>query len=172
MAFSSGWCYQPGLKGPGLYILNGSCSVHLLLFDLHVDHRLRHRHLRSRLRRPTPPGRRACLCRAAIVVYPRPAAPSARPASRAVSPLHPVSAATPEPTLRRRPLPARPRRRAPPGGRRARLSRHAVVVPRPAAPIRPHRSRRLRRTSSSREVLSSAPWPVSTPCPAHARHPP
>ena len=34
MAFSPGWCYQPGLKGPGLYISNGSCSVHLLLFDL------------------------------------------------------------------------------------------------------------------------------------------
>ena len=23
MAFSPGWCYQPGLKGPGLYISNG-----------------------------------------------------------------------------------------------------------------------------------------------------
>jgi len=170
MAFSPGWCYQPGLKGPGLYISNGSCSVHLLLFDLHIDHRRRHRHLRSRLRRPAPPGRRARLCRAVIVVYPRPAAPSARPASRAVSPPHPVSAAAPEPTLRRRPLPARPRRRAPPGGRRAHLPHRAIVVPHPAAPIRPHRSRRLLRTSSSREVFSSAPWPASTPCPA--RHPP
>ena len=28
MAFSPSWCYQPGLKGPGLYISN-VCSVHL-----------------------------------------------------------------------------------------------------------------------------------------------
>ena len=151
MAFSPSWCYQPGLKGPDLYISNGSCSVHLLLFDLHVDHR-RRRHLRSRLRRPAPLGRRARLCRATVVFYPRLATPSAPPASRAVSPPHPVSAAAPEPTLRRRPLPARPRRRA-------RLPRRTVVVP-----------RHLRRTSSSYEVLSSAPWPASTPCPA--RHPP
>ena len=107
MTFSPGWCYQPRLKGPGIYISNGSCSVHLLLFDLHIDHRRRRRHLRSRLCRPALPDRRARLCRAAVVVYPRPAAPSARPR-------HPVSAAAPEPTLRRRPLPAQPRRRAPP----------------------------------------------------------
>ena len=96
----SGPDQEPGLKGwrqfqcppkntfsPGLYISN-VCSVHL----------------RSRLRRSAPLGRaihrrRACLYRAAVV-YPRPAAPFSRPATP-----HPVSAAAPDPTLRRRRFP-------------------------------------------------------------------
>ena len=32
MAFSPGWCYQPGLKGPGLYILNGSCIFYFSIY--------------------------------------------------------------------------------------------------------------------------------------------
>ena len=86
MAFSPGWCYQPGLKGPSLYISNDG-SVHL----------------RSRLRRPAPPGRairrrRARLYRAAVVVYP--ARPRHSPSPHRAP--HPVSAAAPNPTLRRR----------------------------------------------------------------------
>ena len=165
MTFSPGWCYQPGLKGPSLYIYRTVTILFIFYFSIYTSiiaaataifdlASVAHPHLAVELVSTAPPS----------------SSTPARPASRAVSPPHPVSAVAPEPTLHRRPLPARPRRRAPPGGRRARLPHRAVVVPRPAAPIRPHRSRRLRRMSSSREVLSSVPWPASMPCLAH--HPP
>ena len=32
MSFSPGWCYQPGLKGPGLYISNGSCIFYFSIY--------------------------------------------------------------------------------------------------------------------------------------------
>ena len=68
MSFSPGWCYQPGLKGPGLYISNGS-SVHLLLFDLQRRSRL----CRARPRRALPRRRRR-LPLPGLVVEPRPTA--------------------------------------------------------------------------------------------------
>ena len=106
MAFSPDWCYQPGLKSPGLYISNGSCSVHLLLFDLHVDHRRRHRHLRSRLRRPSPARPYIELVSAAP--------PSSSTPARPRHPPGPVSARTRAPSVDRFPRARRPRRRAPP----------------------------------------------------------
>ena len=130
MSFSPGWCYQPGLKGRRLYI---SGSV-LFIFDL------------------------------ASIAQPRLAAPSAvvelvlprrrrrlPPPGRAILPAriapHPVSAAAPDPTLRRRGFPRAHRRRT----RSLLRSRSAAVVePRPpglvyrrrAPPARPRRRTR------------------------------
>ena len=103
MAFSPGWCYQPGLKGPGLYISNGSC---IFYFSIYTS-----------------------ILAAATAIFDLASVAQPRPTVELVSPPHPVSAAAPKPTLRRQPLPARPRRRAPPDGRRARLPRRTVVVP-------------------------------------------
>ena len=121
MAFSPGWCYQPGLKGPGLYISNGSCIFYFSIYTSILAAATAIFDLAS-VAQPRPTVE-------LVSAAPPPSSTPARPASRAVTPPHPVSAAAPEPTLRRRPLPARPRRRAPPSGRRARLPRRTVIVP-------------------------------------------
>jgi len=117
---------------------------HLLLFDLHVDHRRRHP---SSISPPSP------------------------------SPVRPSSSSLPhhrrlQPPLGRAIRPARIARRL---SAASRLRRHTRLSPPSVADRFPPglvvEPRRLRRTSSSREVLSSAPWPANTPCPARAIRP-
>ena len=122
--------YQPGLKGPTLYILNGSC-LFIFYYSIYT----------SISSLPRPAVSSSSLRRAAVVVYPclaAPIRPHRFPPSLVVVP-RPVAIELSSATPRRRRL-ARPRDLA------------------------------VSESYASREVLSLAPWPASTPCPAH--HPP